>query len=98
MSILATTIYTLGSDQDAERFGTIAGHMASALKDEPGFKRAVVARSTEDAKQYVILSWWDSEEAMHAFGENQRYRQERDASGGMQMKVDVETGRWVEAD
>lgn len=97
MSILATTIYTLGSDADAERFGEIAKHMSSALQQEPGFKRAVVARSTQDPKQYVILSWWDSEEAMHAFGENQKYRQERAASGGMEMKVDVETSRWVRA-
>jgi heme-degrading monooxygenase HmoA len=98
MAILSTNFYKLKNEQDAQRFEQIAKGMESRFSQLPGFQRAVVTKSVDDPMTYVVLSWWDSEEAMAQFGQQQEYRSARSESGGDQMDIDVEAHRWRPAE
>lgn len=37
------------------------------VDDAPGFQRLEVWRDTADAGRYVMVSWWDSQEAFRAY-------------------------------
>ena len=97
MSILSTTIYTVASEEDAQRFASMAEGMTAAYKAQPGFERLIVARDVAAPLTFVTLSWWESEEALRGWGSNPAYRQAKDDSGGQGLKAKMVFGKWVPA-
>lgn len=97
MSILSTAIYTVASEEEAQRFAAMAGGMTAAYQAQPGFERLIVARAVNVPLTLVTMSWWESEDALRAWTTNSAYRQAKDDSGGKGLKAKMEFGRWVPA-
>jgi heme-degrading monooxygenase HmoA len=98
MSILSTTIYTPENEADAERFAGMAKQLETGYGEHPGFERIILARSVDQPLTFVVLSWWESPEAMRAFSESPAYLKARHESGGEAMQLKVESHRWVPAE
>jgi heme-degrading monooxygenase HmoA len=97
MSVLSTAVYTVASEEEAQRFAGMAEGMTAAYQAQPGFERLIVARAVNAPLTFVTLSWWASEDALRAWTTNPAYRQAKDDSGGRGLKAKMELGRWVPA-
>ena len=98
MSILSTAIYTLKSEDEAERFAGMAKGMEAAYQTQPGFQRLMVAQVVGQPLTFVTMSWWESEDALEAWTKASAYRQAKDDAGGQGIKAKMEFGRWVPSD
>jgi len=97
MSVLSTAMYTVSTEEEAERFVAMAAPMSAAYAQQPGFEKLVVARDAMDPLTIVTLSWWESREAADAWTKSQDYREAKSQSGGQGLKAKMEVGRWVRA-
>jgi heme-degrading monooxygenase HmoA len=97
MTVLSTALYTVSSEEEAQRFVGMAGGMSAAYAEQDGFVRLVVARDVLDPLTIVTMSWWESEEALLAWGKSQDYRAAKNDSGGAGVRPKMEFGRWVPA-
>ena len=97
MSVLSTALYTVATDEEAERFVAMALPMGAAYAEQPGFEKLVVARDVMNPLTIVTLSWWESQEAADAWTKSQGYREAKNESGGQGLKAKMEFGRWVPA-
>ena len=97
MSVLSTALYTVATDEEAERFVAMALPMGAAYAEQPGFEKLVVARDVMNPLTIVTLSWWESQEAADAWTKSQGYREAKNESGGQGLKAKMEFGRWVSA-
>ena len=95
MSALSTAIYTVSSEEEAERFVAMARPMTAAYAEQPGFEKLVVARDVMDPLTIVTMSWWESAEAADAWTKSADYRAARDNAGGQGLKAKAEFGRWT---
>jgi heme-degrading monooxygenase HmoA len=97
MSVLSTALYTVGSEEEAERFIAMAVPMGAAYAEQVGFEKLVVARDVVNPLTIVTLSWWESQEAADAWTKSQGYREAKNQSGGQGLKAKMEFGRWIPA-
>ena len=97
MSVLSTALYTVATDEEAERFVAMALPMGAAYAEQPGLEALVVARDVLHPLTIVTLSWWESQEAADAWTKSQGYREAKNESGGQGLKAKMEFGRWVPA-
>ena len=97
MSVLSTALYTVATDEEAERFVAMALPMGAAYAEQPGFEKLVGARDVMNPLTIVTLSWWESQEAADAWTKSQGYREAKNESGGQGLKAKMEFGRWVPA-
>lgn len=97
MSVLSTALYTVSTEEEAERFVAMAVPMGAAYAEQPGFEKLVVARDVMNPLMIVTMSWWESEEAADAWTKSQGYREAKNESGGQGLKAKMEFGRWVSA-
>ncbi|MBU0492948.1 MAG: antibiotic biosynthesis monooxygenase [Chloroflexi bacterium] len=98
MSVLSTAIYTVASEEEAQRFADMAEGMTRSYEAQPGFQRLIVARAVNEPLTLVTISWWETEDALRAWTTNSSYRQAKDDAGGRGMKAKMEFGRWVPVD
>jgi len=98
MSILSTALYTVSSEEEAERFVAMAPGMNAAYQEQPGFERLVVARDVLDPLTIVTMSWWESADSADAWTKSQGYRAAKNESGGQGLKAKMEFGRWIHAE
>lgn len=97
MSVLSTALYTVSTEEEAERFVAMAAPMSAAYAEQPGFEKLVVARDVMNPLTIVTMSWWESQEAADAWTKSQGYREAKNESGGQGLKAKMEFGRWVPA-
>ncbi len=97
MTVLSTALYTVSTEEEAERFVAMAVPMSAAYAEQPGFEKLVVARDVMNPLMIVTLSWWESQEAADAWTKSQGYREAKNESGGQGLKAKMEFGRWVPA-
>lgn len=97
MTVLSTALYTVSTEEEAERFVAMAAPMAAAYSAQPGFEKLVVARDVPNPLTIVTMSWWESQEAADAWTKSQGYREAKNESGGQGLKAKMEFGRWVPA-
>lgn len=97
MSVLSTALYTVSTEEEAERFVAMAVPMSAAYSEQPGFEKLVVARDVTNPLTIVTMSWWESQEAADAWTKSQGYREAKNDSGGQGLKAKMEFGRWVPA-
>lgn len=95
MSILSTSLYTVNTEAEAEQFVGMARGMTAAYEQQPGFERLVVARDVLNPLTIVTMSWWESQDALMAWGKSQDYRSAKQGSGGQGLKAKMEFGRWA---
>jgi heme-degrading monooxygenase HmoA len=94
MSVLSTALYTLNSQEEVEQMVGMAAGMTAAYSAQPGFEKLVVAQDVLDPMTIVTISWWESEEAVTAWGKSQEYRSAKSESGGGGLRPKMEFGRW----
>jgi len=95
MTVLSTALYTVSSEEEADRFVAMATPMGAAYAEQPGFQKLVVARDVVNPLTIVTMSWWDSREAADAWSKSEGYRAAKSSSGGQGLKAKMEFGRWV---
>ncbi|MDF1543332.1 MAG: antibiotic biosynthesis monooxygenase family protein [Anaerosomatales bacterium] len=95
MSVLSTALYTVSTEDEAERFVAMAVPMGAAYSEQPGFEKLVVARDVVNPLTIVTMSWWESQEAAEAWTKSQGYREAKNESGGQGLKAKMEFGRWT---
>lgn len=97
MSVLSTALYTVSTEEEAERFVAMAVPMSAAYAEQAGFEKLVVARDVTNPLTIVTMSWWESQEAAAAWTKSQSYREAKNDSGGQGLKAKMEFGRWISA-
>ena len=97
MSVLSTALYTVSTEEEAERFVAMTVPMSAAYAEQPGFEKLIVARDVVNPLTIVTMSWWESQEAADAWTKSQGYREAKNESGGQGLKAKMEFGRWASA-
>lgn len=97
MSFLSTAVYTVSTDEDADRLAGMTAGMTAVYAQQPGFERLIVARSVSDPHTIVAMAWWASQEAADAWLRSGNAKAARRESGGEGLKPAIELGRWLPA-